>query len=413
MRKSFAVILLAFILMTPLLASCATTADTDAPSSPPADQSPSPTAEAPPSEDIEATASAPVEILEPSRDPSHAPAQMNAYVLTFGGAEDEFFSAYENTDRALDALEPLLFPAVWAALDAEGLFHVEDDPADARFKWTTVYHMIKDYTSEKTGLTQSDGNFIVTADSMGDFFLEAFEQSEVPDIPPELSGLISCDAQSGDYTLNGADGGGMIFVLRSIALSLSSSAADGSRSASLQFDVLSNGGTVDRTLAVEVRPSEVSSYHYSILAAYPVEISGMPNPMRESSAQEILDTLGLSFAIPDRAEDVAYHIIDMDDGTALAQAVFTLDGTEITYRIQPAASFTDISGVYEDWTTAESVQIQYGSGEAYCSDSGKGVCLWYDAAPGLMYSVYMSANADIDTLAALAGELFVPMQGDA
>jgi hypothetical protein len=139
----------------------------------------------------------------------------------------------------------------------------------------------------------------------------------------------------------------------------------------------------------------------------------MPNPMRESSAQEILDTLGLSFAIPDRAEDVAYYIIDMDDGTALAQAVFTLDGTEITYRIQPAASFTDISGVYEDWTTAESVQIQYGSGEAYCSDSGKGVCLWYDAAPGLMYSVYMSANADIDTLAALAGELFVPMQGDA
>jgi hypothetical protein len=169
MRKSFAVILLAFILMTPLLASCATTADTDAPSSPPADQSPSPTAEVPPSEDIEATASAPVEILEPSRDPSHAPAQMNAYVLTFGGAEDEFFSAYENTDRALDALEPLLFPAVWAALDAEGLFHVEDDPADARFKWTTVYHMIKDYTSEKTGLTQSDGNFIVHSRQYGRF----------------------------------------------------------------------------------------------------------------------------------------------------------------------------------------------------------------------------------------------------
>ncbi len=376
-------------------------------------QSPSPTAAAPPSEDIEVTSSAPAEIIEPSRDPSHAPAQLNAYVLTFGGAEDEFFSAYENTDRALDALAPLLFSAVWAALDVEGLFHVEDDPADARFEWTTVYHMINDYEFDKAGLTQAGGNVIVTADSMGDFFLEAFGQSDIPDIPPAFSHMISHDAQSGDYTLTASSGGGMVFVLKSIALSLSSSAADGSRSASLQFDVISGNGTVDRTLAVEIKPSEVSSYHYSILAAYPVEMTGIPNPMRESSAQEILDTLGLSFAIPDRAEDVAYYTIELGEATARAQAVLTLDGNEIIYRIQPAALFTDISGVYEDWTTAESVPIQYGSGEAYCSDSGKGICLWYDAAPGLMHCVYMSANADIDTLAALADELFVPVQGDA
>jgi hypothetical protein len=121
---------------------------------------------------------------------------MNAYVLTFGGAEDEFFSAYENTDRALDALEPLLFSAVWAAHDVEGLFHVEDDPADARFEGTTVYHMINDYEFDKAGLTQAGGNVIVTAEVWAISSFEAFGLRH----PRHSRGVlahVSHDAQSG------------------------------------------------------------------------------------------------------------------------------------------------------------------------------------------------------------------------
>jgi hypothetical protein len=126
-------------------------------------------------------------------------------------------------------------------------------------------------------------------------------------------------------------------------------------------------------------------------------------------------TLGLSLADPVGAAEVVDYppSSEMGDGTtALAQArVLTLDGNEI--NPDPAARCLRISTAFLcAWTTANAIR-SVRSGEAYCSDSAKGICLWYDAAPGLMHCVYMSANADIDTLAALADELFVPVQGDA
>ena len=408
MRKFSMIIMSAVLLMTLALGSCAGNTKTD-------DVSPSaggPSA-APTTAQTFPEMSGPAESAESSKVPDTSPAQMNGHGLVFGGAEDEFFGAYENTDRALDALEPLLFSAVWATIDVTDLFHAEDDPVDAGFEWTTVYHLINDYGLERDGVAVKNGDIIVTADAMAVFFKDAFAADAIPEIAGSMAGLISYDAGSGSYTLVSADGGGMTFVLKAMTLSLSSAANDGSHSASLQFDIVSNDGTVESTLAVEIIPSDASSYHYSILAAYPVESASLPNPVRETTAQQIMDTLGLSFTIPDRASNVRYFTIDAADGGTLAQAVFTLDGMEIIARIQPAASFTDISGVYTEWTTSEDIAVNYSSGEAYLNDNGEGVCLWYDAAPGLMYSIYLNANAEIKTLTALANELFVPVQGDA
>ena len=407
MKKISMIIMSAVLFMTLALASCAQSAKTD-------DASPSagePSVE-PTTAQTSPNVSQPAESAAPSVEPDTSPARMNGYGLVFGGAEDEFFGAYENTDRALDALEPLLFSAVWATMDVTDLFHVENAPVDAGFEWTTVYHLVNDYGFEQDGVTAQNGDLVATIDVMEGFFKDAFAADTIPPIEGEMAGLISFDGAPGLYTFTSADGGGMTFVLKSIALSLSSAANDGSHSATLQFDIVLNDGSVDRALAVEIIPSDASSYHYSILAAYPVEESSVPNPLRESSAQEIMDTLGLSFTIPDRAEDVVYYIVDVGDAS-LAQADFTLDGLDIVYRLQATASFTDISGAYKDWANAESVQINYSSGEVYYNDSGSGVCLWYDAAPGLMYAVYMSRNANVDTLTALGNELFVPVQGDA
>lgn len=135
--------------------------------------------------------------------------------------------------------------------------------------------------------------------------------------------------------------------------------------------------------------------------------AGIPNPMRESSAVEILDTLGITFRIPDTAVDVSYFIIDSGSGAKTAQAVFKLDQVVYTYRIQPASAFTDISGAYFDWTAIQPVEVGYCSGEVRFIAGEQGVCLWYDVVPGLMYSIYTDSGASGDGLLALANELFV------
>lgn len=135
--------------------------------------------------------------------------------------------------------------------------------------------------------------------------------------------------------------------------------------------------------------------------------SGIPNPMHESSAAEILDTLGITFHIPDTAADVSYFIIDTGSGSKTAQAVFKLDQVEYTYRIQSAPAFTDISGAYYDWTAKQPVEVGYCSGEMRYIAGEQGVCLWYDVVPGLMYSLYSETGASAEGLLALANKLFV------
>jgi hypothetical protein len=138
---------------------------------------------------------------------------------------------------------------------------------------------------------------------------------------------------------------------------------------------------------------------------------GVANPIKESSRQEILDELGISFAIPARAENSSYQIIQGEEATA--QAKFTLDGAGVTYRIQPASAFTDISGVNAEWESEAAVSIKYLTGEARFNKGAEGVCLWYDTVPGLMYCVYVETGAAEESLKSIANELFVPMQGDA
>jgi hypothetical protein len=405
MRKYGAVFLILALLLGP--ASCAGTAGMD--NSPSSDSQTSASAETP-----ETTPSSSETTAEPSAAASGTGvvfARMNGYKLVFSDDMDSFFSAYDNTDRALDALEPLLFSAAWAALDAGEPFLVNAYPTDAGFEWTTVYHLINDYEFDRDSVAWVDGDIVVQEYGMESFFKDAFGSYTIPEITGSTAELISYDGATGLYTLKSANAGGITFILKAITLSPADEDGGGARSAALSFDVVSSDGTVESTLSVEIAASDESTYRYTIKAAEPA-VSALPNPVRESSPQEILDTLGVSFAIPDRALDARYFIIDADGG-ALAQAIFTLDGAEITYRIRPGDKFEDISGVYETWTSTETVEINLLSGEASVNGAGQGICLWYDTAPGLMYSIYMSSGADIGALTAAANELFIPLQGDA
>lgn len=136
------------------------------------------------------------------------------------------------------------------------------------------------------------------------------------------------------------------------------------------------------------------------------DVSG---PVHESTAEDIMNTLGLGFHIPDEAKNIVYSIVDCADGGRIAQAVFTLDGIGYTYRKQSAAEFKDISGVNCDWTSSSAIAVSYCKGEARFIEGKQGVCLWYDVVPGVMYSLYTETGASEDSLLGLVNKLFVPV----
>ena len=134
----------------------------------------------------------------------------------------------------------------------------------------------------------------------------------------------------------------------------------------------------------------------------------LPNPIKESTAKEILETLGISFHIPEDAKNISYSTIQVSEGKAIAQANFSINNVEYTHRIQPRPAFEDISGAYYEWKTVKKIEVSYCMGELRYNTGKEGVCLWYDTVPGLMYSLYTEKEAGEESLLTLANLLFVP-----
>lgn len=147
---------------------------------------------------------------------------------------------------------------------------------------------------------------------------------------------------------------------------------------------------------------------YLILISLLILIAGcgtlpatIPNPMVSSCGDEIKTTLGFGFNVPDNAGNIRYHIINRK----MAQMDFDLDGNSYTARIVPADSFTDISGCYFEWLEILNTEIGWCKGEIRLAD-GCSLCLWYDAAPGLMYSLSSPDEKKSARLKALAESVY-------
>ncbi|MBQ6215385.1 MAG: hypothetical protein IJJ67_08210 [Oscillospiraceae bacterium] len=143
--------------------------------------------------------------------------------------------------------------------------------------------------------------------------------------------------------------------------------------------------------------------------------TGLPNPLKETDAEGIMQTLGLEFGVPEGAGEVSYYIIN--DETA--EMRFTVDTARFTARIKPSAEFEDISGMYYDWTaTDDTRKVQHCNARnmSYLSETEDDVMvtLWYDTAPGLMYSLSAVDN-DLNglDLQVLANQIFIPVQENA
>ncbi len=119
---------------------------------------------------------------------------------------------------------------------------------------------------------------------------------------------------------------------------------------------------------------------------------GLANPWQDMTREELLEASGLTFGVPDGAENVIYRWLADEN---LAEMQFTLDGDEYCARIQPAAleegELLNISGMYLPWDNEEEVTIGHCPGTLGLSQTGSEdwteLCLWYDVVPGLMYSL--------------------------
>ncbi len=140
------------------------------------------------------------------------------------------------------------------------------------------------------------------------------------------------------------------------------------------------------------------------------------NPLRESTAEGIMQEFGVCFPVPEGAEDVQYFIINMQE-SAIAEMRFLYGGVNGTCRVQsagiPDGAVPDISGMFFDWENEAETAVGYNDATLTWNEGAEGVIRWYDSAAGLVYCVSVSGGASEDSLRELAAQLYGPAQGDA
>jgi len=115
---------------------------------------------------------------------------------------------------------------------------------------------------------------------------------------------------------------------------------------------------------------------------------GMANPMVESDYESIMELTGSSAVLPENMENPQCFIISGE----LGDVQYTMDDgyREMDFRVQKADEFTDISGMYYEWTTVSDGEIYGWPCSQYAAEDENGdvaVCLVYDEGNKIMYSL--------------------------
>lgn len=150
------------------------------------------------------------------------------------------------------------------------------------------------------------------------------------------------------------------------------------------------------------------------------EKTDMANPWTESDKQGVAEATGFEMTAPDGGEEVSYSY--MSEGK-MAQMRYTLDDATWNYRMQSTDELTDISGLYYDWTLAESGTVSGREAMYYTYTDGDlnktefddvQMVNWYDAVTGVSYSL-SATRADLNgmDIQVYAENLYAPLQGEA
>ena len=136
-----------------------------------------------------------------------------------------------------------------------------------------------------------------------------------------------------------------------------------------------------------------------------------------STAGDILNTLGYNLDVaPAGAKELVFRKLTQD-GLSVGETTFILDGIFYAYRVAATnvveENFADISGIEKDFAEESAAEIGWCSARLSFDENADGKIVWFDPAPGLLYSLYMESGASEAALLDMADLLYAPAQDDA
>ena len=145
---------------------------------------------------------------------------------------------------------------------------------------------------------------------------------------------------------------------------------------------------------------------------------GLANPWEDLTEEELTAKSGLSFGVPEGAENVIYRYLQANN---LAEMQFTIGTDEYCARMMPVQlandELMDISGMYYEWEQESQISVGPYHGTIDQARAADGiwaaVCLWYNYDQGIMYSISVSTtNPDGLNLTAVAEQVGAPKQAN-
>ncbi len=146
-------------------------------------------------------------------------------------------------------------------------------------------------------------------------------------------------------------------------------------------------------------------------------VSGPETPAQlMDTVEDIFAALGTQLATaPEGAADIHYNAFWLDE-LAVGETTFTLDGVHCVYRVAVTydvdSDFADISGVDDSFAHSKEAEVGWCPARLAWDEGGAGKLVWFDVVPGELFSLTVDSGATEQALLDLAGELYMPAQGE-
>lgn len=135
------------------------------------------------------------------------------------------------------------------------------------------------------------------------------------------------------------------------------------------------------------------------------EPAQIANPWSAAAdAAEVKEKTGLTMsALPEGAADVSYSVLEKDK---IAQAVFTWNGDEYTFRMAPGTQ-ENLAGMYVEFDATEEMAWEDYPYTISYNEGKEGMSEWHDTLTDVTCTVTMSDGATKEKLAAVS-EALIP-----
>lgn len=135
-----------------------------------------------------------------------------------------------------------------------------------------------------------------------------------------------------------------------------------------------------------------------------------------TTASQILRATGLDVTVaPKAAENITYNAFLLN-GLTVAETTFQIGGVTYTYRMagtmELQEEFEDISGQDGPYQQIATGKVFWCRAKLSFNEDGQGKILWFDLAPGILYSLTMDSGATKEALLDMANSLFEPTQAN-